>query len=836
MGRPAYVLVARQMGKTNLLLHAKRRASSSDIFVYADVSNVVPDLRSFLRGIVDSCVDECENRELQEVIENGRRSSNAQLEHREHERELREVLRFVSGKVVIFLDEIDALTRVSYSDKVFSFIRSIYFSGRTNFPSFERLTYVLSGVAEPSEIIKNRDISPFNIGEKIYLDDFSREEFERFLLQADLSWPEDVVDRLYYWTSGNPRLTWDVVSAVESTNVRVESVDSSIQQLYLNSFDLPPVDHIRTLAKADKEIRSAVMSIHYGKADQIPDSVLSKLYLAGIVSVAAQGEELRIKNRVIELSLSEKWLSDTEMADVPSLSLAVTLYEEGRYLEAIDIYSALEKAGVSRDPELFSFRKAQCLFALGDYQGALEHIQVGIYPRSKSLDLYLASSALCGSIQLILGKLSDSIISLERVVREAVANDLEQPAIIVKSKLNLAAAYLKLETPNFDKARELCLSVVSAISVVAEQDGAITQADSDALTAAHFNIYRSFRETNDPVNARQHLAAAISRARPSERPSLMLEDLDAFESGQGRELTLQNCVRHCIDAWLPLLDVFNVERPLSFRYPHASKLCYELALINGDSEILHEFIEFCGRADVGHKVSVYTMLAMSAVLALKSNHAEARGTVDRILSKASSIEADDDDGGKLLITCLSVTYLSNPDLYAAGRIFSSVASIGRVDLPLYVYSAHRVSWYLIENGELSDAKAILEKLPKISPVDGIAGESVFDLIGDYFEVVADIKSALEIECARIVDLYKRLCANVLYTSGFYDADDLAYMKQELLRRFPKYLTPSKLISSKAEYGRNQLVTVVDSAGVARTVKFKKVEADLQSGVLTLVVD
>ena len=40
MGRPGYVLVSRQMGKTNLLLNAKREAESlDDIFVYIDLSN-----------------------------------------------------------------------------------------------------------------------------------------------------------------------------------------------------------------------------------------------------------------------------------------------------------------------------------------------------------------------------------------------------------------------------------------------------------------------------------------------------------------------------------------------------------------------------------------------------------------------------------------------------------------------------------------------------------------------------------------------------------------------------------------------------------------------------
>ena len=41
MGRPGYVLVSRQMGKTNLLINARRKyANDEDRFVYVDLSNL----------------------------------------------------------------------------------------------------------------------------------------------------------------------------------------------------------------------------------------------------------------------------------------------------------------------------------------------------------------------------------------------------------------------------------------------------------------------------------------------------------------------------------------------------------------------------------------------------------------------------------------------------------------------------------------------------------------------------------------------------------------------------------------------------------------------------
>ena len=54
MGRPGYVLVSRQMGKTNLLIQAKRNlARDGDLFVYLELSNSFPDARSFFRDVID---------------------------------------------------------------------------------------------------------------------------------------------------------------------------------------------------------------------------------------------------------------------------------------------------------------------------------------------------------------------------------------------------------------------------------------------------------------------------------------------------------------------------------------------------------------------------------------------------------------------------------------------------------------------------------------------------------------------------------------------------------------------------------------------------------------
>ena len=183
MGRPASILVSRQMGKTNLLLNTKRNLENEYTkFIYIDLSSTTfHDIRDCFRYIIDTAIDT--NLELFEEIENlisTNRDKN-RLANREHEQELLILLKHFKGKLIIILDEIDSMVKYDFSDQFFSQIRSVYFASRTNYLEFNNLTYVLSGVLEPSEIIQDKTKSPFNISEKIYLNDFTHSEYKTFI-------------------------------------------------------------------------------------------------------------------------------------------------------------------------------------------------------------------------------------------------------------------------------------------------------------------------------------------------------------------------------------------------------------------------------------------------------------------------------------------------------------------------------------------------------------------------------------------------------------------------------------------------------------------------------
>src|SRR5438128_2947990 len=120
------------------------------------------------------------------------------------------------SRLVIFIDEIDAVRSLPFStDEFFAAIRECY-NRRTGDPAFNQLTFCLLGVATPSDLIRDTRTTPFNIGKRIDLTDFT--EAEAAPLAAGLNRPPELgarlLQRILYWTGGHPYLTQRLCQAV----------------------------------------------------------------------------------------------------------------------------------------------------------------------------------------------------------------------------------------------------------------------------------------------------------------------------------------------------------------------------------------------------------------------------------------------------------------------------------------------------------------------------------------------------------------------------------------------------------------------------------------------
>ena len=122
--------------------------------------------------------------------------------------------------MVIFFDEIDVVRSLPFStDEFFAAIRECY-NARTQEPNLQRLTFCLIGVATPSDLIADPRITPFNIGQRIDLTDFTEAEAAQLArgLQRNDKQATALLKRIFYWTNGQPYLTQKLCQRVADDN------------------------------------------------------------------------------------------------------------------------------------------------------------------------------------------------------------------------------------------------------------------------------------------------------------------------------------------------------------------------------------------------------------------------------------------------------------------------------------------------------------------------------------------------------------------------------------------------------------------------------------------
>ncbi len=115
----------------------------------------------------------------------------------------------IPQNLVIFIDEIDSVLGLSFpTDEFFALIRNCYDKRGTKL-DYRRLTFALLGVATPSDLIQDKNSTPFNIGRAIELRGFQLQESAALAegLARRVSNPQAVLREVLHWTGGQPFLT-----------------------------------------------------------------------------------------------------------------------------------------------------------------------------------------------------------------------------------------------------------------------------------------------------------------------------------------------------------------------------------------------------------------------------------------------------------------------------------------------------------------------------------------------------------------------------------------------------------------------------------------------------
>jgi WD40 repeat protein len=233
------------------------------------------------------------------------------------------VLRYVKERVVIFVDEVQRIGENAIGTELLASIRSAH-NGRAIDPEFARLTFVLLGECDPASLIDEPGLSPFDVTQSIPLDDFSRDNLDIFATELNLSGEQSriALDRVYYWTRGQPYLTQKLARAIsrESCDDQVEeTVDQLARQQFMGAAALrtePHLSHIQHEVVRDRRQSEALLNL-YGRlrkgvrVDADLGSPLQRRLMAiGLLSVDSDGE-LEVRNRVYETVFTARWANET---------------------------------------------------------------------------------------------------------------------------------------------------------------------------------------------------------------------------------------------------------------------------------------------------------------------------------------------------------------------------------------------------------------------------------------------------------------------------------------------------------------------------------------------
>ncbi len=235
-GELCYVLTPRQMGKSSLKVRAARRLADHGISVAVlDLTALGRNLSptQWYLGMLDHVAEQIGL--IREADECWRRSSGHSPVMR-FTHALVELAKVVPGPsppgLVVFVDEIDVVLSLPFpTDEFFAAIRELY-NRRTTDPAAGHVTFCLLGAAAPTDLISDARITPFNVGARIELTDFTIDEAS--VLEAGLcargegcvckeAGQQDIRDcanrtlgAILGWTSGHPYLTQRLCKAVAS--------------------------------------------------------------------------------------------------------------------------------------------------------------------------------------------------------------------------------------------------------------------------------------------------------------------------------------------------------------------------------------------------------------------------------------------------------------------------------------------------------------------------------------------------------------------------------------------------------------------------------------------
>jgi WD40 repeat protein len=182
----------------------------------------------------------------------------------------------------------------------------------------------LLGVATPADLISDTRLSPFNIGRRIVVTDFTPGEAAPLAKGLGQN-GEALLARVLFWTNGNPYLTQRLCRALaEEKATRAADVDRLCEALFLSKSARDTDDNLafvrNRLLRSEADLASLLdlyTQVRQNKRvkDDETNPLTGILRLSGVARV--EGGLLRVRNRIYDRVFDKEWV----LAHMPDAEL-----------------------------------------------------------------------------------------------------------------------------------------------------------------------------------------------------------------------------------------------------------------------------------------------------------------------------------------------------------------------------------------------------------------------------------------------------------------------------------------------------------------------------------
>jgi diguanylate cyclase (GGDEF)-like protein len=348
-GYYCYVLNSRQMGKSSLRVQTMKKLQKVGVACAAidltllGTQKVTPE--QWYGSLIQNLVNNCELEDKFDVFtwlnQHGNMSPVTLLSTFIE----KILLKQISHQIVIFIDEIDSILQLDFKEDFLAFIRACY-NRRADNSAYNRLTFVLLGVATPSDFIRDKKRTPFNIGKAIELEGFKLNEVQPLAkgLEGKDSDCETVIKEILDWTGGQPFLTQKVCQLICDSKYFIPAgeeaqwIEKFVKSKIIENWEAQDEpEHLRTIRDRilNNQERARELLLLYQKilqGDEISaDNSLEQieLRLSGLV-LKKQGK-LKIYNRLYASVFDENWVRKVSV-ELSESSTSLALHEANEKL------------------------------------------------------------------------------------------------------------------------------------------------------------------------------------------------------------------------------------------------------------------------------------------------------------------------------------------------------------------------------------------------------------------------------------------------------------------------------------------------------------------------